>query len=503
MNPGQGPPVLRPPPVRPGDTNVSTDTGAHRNALPLILGLLVVVALVVVFVLPAQLNKHTESGNETTIDAIHTNNMLPSRSEPERAIQQAPIAPPQSPVAQKDAQQALQVFLRLRAHPLFKDAHSWAKEQWQSALEQADEGDMLFGKGKFKSAKDSYEGATGQLNSLLEAQPHILGSTLNKAEDLLQENAIEPAIEAFEKVLLMEQGHLQAQAGLSQAKVRKAVLQEMRQGDQALRDNQLQTAKTAYMTALSLDPGYQPADVALQAIQDTLDNQAYQSAMSIALVSVQSGQFSKARQALDAASKIRPQSPEIADARQSLKLAIKQARLNRLRRESDKMSSGEQWVKAAELYKQALAIETQTGFASSGLAHAQARIELHKQLDHYLNNPQRLSSNEPLSNAKALLGANASPPQNEPQLLAKLNALEKQLQLASVPVSLVIESDALTKISIYHIGQLGLFERKQLSLRPGRYTLVGSRPGYRDVRTVIELRPNMPLQIQLKCEEMI
>lgn len=68
---------------------------------------------------------------------------------------------------------------------------------------------------------------------------------------------------------------------------------------------------------------------------------------------------------------------------------------------------------------------------------------------------------------------------------------------------LLIESDNQTEVTIYHVGRLGAFEQKQISLRPGRYTVTGSRAGYRDVRKVISLGPASTASVSIRCEERI
>jgi len=45
----------------------------------------------------------------------------------------------------------------------------------------------------------------------------------------------------------------------------------------------------------------------------------------------------------------------------------------------------------------------------------------------------------------------------------------------------------MTEVVMYHVGTLGSFEKKQIVLKPGRYTVVGSRAGYRDIRKIIEI----------------
>ena len=69
-------------------------------------------------------------------------------------------------------------------------------------------------------------------------------------------------------------------------------------------------------------------------------------------------------------------------------------------------------------------------------------------------------------------------------------------------MDLLILSDNLTQVTIYKFGRLGSFEQKQLSLRPGKYTITGTRQGYRDVLKVVELKPGINNQsLTIRTEE--
>jgi len=59
-------------------------------------------------------------------------------------------------------------------------------------------------------------------------------------------------------------------------------------------------------------------------------------------------------------------------------------------------------------------------------------------------------------------------------------------------------------VTIYRVGRLGTFTRQTLDLRPGTYTIVGSRQGYRDVRLELVVRPGeTPAPLSVRCEEEI
>lgn len=58
-----------------------------------------------------------------------------------------------------------------------------------------------------------------------------------------------------------------------------------------------------------------------------------------------------------------------------------------------------------------------------------------------------------------------------------------------MPVQLA--SDNLTDVQIYRVGRLGSFESRQIELLPGKYTAVGTRAGYRDVRREFTIIPGV------------
>jgi hypothetical protein len=65
-------------------------------------------------------------------------------------------------------------------------------------------------------------------------------------------------------------------------------------------------------------------------------------------------------------------------------------------------------------------------------------------------------------------------------------------------------SDGETQVTVFRVGRLGSFERRELELRPGTYTVMGSRVGYRDVRIDFRVAPEIELEpIVVRCEEPI
>jgi hypothetical protein len=91
-----------------------------------------------------------------------------------------------------------------------------------------------------------------------------------------------------------------------------------------------------------------------------------------------------------------------------------------------------------------------------------------------------------------------------PRQQARMADLERALADARTTVTVQLESDGKTDLTVSRVGRLGTLTRRPLQLRPGTYTVVGSRPGYRDVRRQFTIAPRSPAQtVIVRCEEVI
>jgi hypothetical protein len=71
-------------------------------------------------------------------------------------------------------------------------------------------------------------------------------------------------------------------------------------------------------------------------------------------------------------------------------------------------------------------------------------------------------------------------------------------------VIVTLESNNQTQVTIYHVGRIAPFLTTEIELKPGTYTLVGSRAGYRDVRMQITVGPDTgDKRYDIRCEEAI
>lgn len=409
-----------------------------------------------------------------------------------------------SAAARDTARRALQAYLQQRARMELDNAAAWGEPEWGAAAALVASGDRYFTQRQFAAAARDYRAGLDRLQLLVDNRASLLATALDEAARALAENDTSTAISRYEAALAIEAGHPFATRGLARAHSRRAVIEQINRGQAAEANGNFEAAAAAYREAVQLDADHAQAAAALQRVSAQINARDFNAAMTRALASLDAGQTGAAGKALAAAGRLRPGDSVVRDARQRLEQMRMLAALKMLRRQASNRVAAEDWQAAAGLYRKALDIDPAAGFAREGMRRAEQRIALHAQFDHYLDNPVRVFSTEPLANARQLLASASEAPQGEPRLAKKITALRELVIRAGTPVAVTLNSDSATSVTIYRVRRLGQFDTHQLELLPGDYTVVGSRPGYRDVRKVFRVRPGMSRpSLLVRCVELI
>ena len=164
----------------------------------------------------------------------------------------------------------------------------------------------------------------------------------------------------------------------------------------------------------------------------------------------------------------------------------------------------EEWREALAAYEAALAVDPLVAFALEGKERAGSRAALQAALEFHVRNAARLSAEAVAREAEALLERARGVESPGPRHRAQVAALERALADARTTVQVQLESDGQTDLTLSRVGSLGTLTRRTVDLRPGTYTVVGSRRGYRDVRRQFTIAPGSPAPtIVVRCEEAI
>jgi hypothetical protein len=183
---------------------------------------------------------------------------------------------------------------------------------------------------------------------------------------------------------------------------------------------------------------------------------------------------------------------------------MKLTQLDQLRRRATAAEKAGQWPRAHETYLAAMKIDPNVRFAVEGSRRTGRRIAIGKRVEAYLMQPDTLFNDRQLNTAvELLLDAEKGRP-FDPDLEADLDKLHQRVAIAQTPLRVTLTSDNQTDVSVYKVGRLGRFETQRLDLRPGSYTVVGMRDGYRDVRLRVSVTPSEPPPvIHVVCMESI
>ena len=403
-----------------------------------------------------------------------------------------------------EAEQALQEFLRTRARLEVANVEVWGEPEWSQAVDRADKGNDLFTQRRFSIAAEELLAATELLVLLESERGQRLVTALASGWQSLQADDSAAALEFFEIAKAIDAGSLDALDGLERARVRPDVLRLMADGEFAFTSDDLNKAQLALTEAVALDKAYEPAQSALKTVNDEINERAFRDAMSRALNALAQEQVETADKALRQAASLKPGAEVVRNTQQELEQIRQKLWLEGLRLAAEKAGSNEDWSMVVATYQKVLARAPQANFARQGLVFAMDRERLHQQLDHYLQDPTRVYSDQPRANAEKLLESAANPPAAETRLADKVRRLQTLILEATTPATVTLNSDGLTSVQIYHVGRLGQFISQQLELRPGTYTVVGSRPGYRDVRQTLTVKPGqVQPALDIRCEESV
>jgi len=259
-------------------------------------------------------------------------------------------------------------------------------------------------------------------------------------------------------------------------------------------------AQSDFQQALRLDPRSQKAREGLQRVRSRMADEEFRRWMAEGFAALNAGDLANAQARFLQAKTLRPEAPEVQEALAQTENRLRTARIEAVRQKALAAEQREDWTVALAAYMEALGMEPALQFAQEGKERSAALVALEQRLTFFLNRPGLLDSDAQLENAARLLQDIRTSPSVGARIRTEADKLETLVQTAKTPVRVALESDSLTEISVYRVGRLGRFGARELSLRPGTYTVVGSRDGYRDQRLELVVKPGPePIRVTIVC----
>jgi tetratricopeptide (TPR) repeat protein len=380
----------------------------------------------------------------------------------------------------------------------------WAPREYRAARELYADGDAAYLKKDFAYAEEFYLASLTVLEPLYDRIEPTFDEAYAGAVDAFAAGDRLEALRLYELAVAVTPSHADAKAGYSRAKNLEAVLRLVDQGLEYEEDLDLDPAISSFEQALALDALWEPAQDGILRVQKTRTKMEFDSRMSDGFGAIMAGDYLAARAAFRVAMQLIPESSEPVDGLLQVDQGLRLQDITTFEREAQSLEQDEHWDAVIETYKEILKVDGTLVFASDGLTRAREMSALHQRLNKLIEEPDKLSAPSQMRSATALVVSITTRPEVGPRLAAQRDDLLRLLKRAATPLTVSLVSDNVTEVSIYKVGRFGSFMRKELSLRPGTYVAVGSRPGYRDVRLEFRVAPENEIEpVIVQCEEQI
>ena len=373
-------------------------------------------------------------------------------------------------------------------------------EEILRAEELALAGDKLYYAEQYDKALIQYEEATETLRALVSKAESTFDSLLGEALQNLQNQQTKAARQSVNEALSIKPGSQIAQEIRARIKLLPRIIELSRNAKNDELAGDYRNALNTYEQIKQLDPRTAEINKTIAAVNEQVRLDQVQKLLTSGFKFLESESFEPARQAFQKVLALDSSNP-------TARSGLEQIGVNKdLFTIKGKSKAGEtslnngQWENARQVYEEILQIDPNIQAAIQGRDLAVSHQRVEDLLTRINAEPYKLSSEKLFLEAKAIL--------REGQVLkfqtVKLVELaEKTSQLLSVyaePVEVVLLSDNATDILISNIGRLGKFQKKIVSLRPGRYTIRGSQIGCKDIYRTIDVSPDYN-SVTLICEE--
>jgi hypothetical protein len=425
--------------------------------------------------------------------------------EPQPAIDPKPKKDPERNASEREAaDKALAAFLKLKKTLEEKGVAEWGGEEYDEMATLSREADALFLDHLFLAAAEKYAQAERKAALLSDKSGAVFQRLLGEGEKALEAGDTITARQKLRVALMIEPTDGPARENLELADRLDGVRRLIESGKNHEKNHRFAFAHADFQGALKLDPESEEAQKGLHRVNEWIVEEQVQRLMSEGLTAYHNGEYRSARNLLLKAKAFRPDSRDVQNALVQVDAAIRLDKIETLQRKAKAAEQIEDWEQALEFYLAVLKVDARLAFAVNGKERALEQIRVAKRIGFFLQNPDAMASNRQLQNAIQVIGEAETLQPKGPRLRARLDELKTLANAARTPVKVMIESDDLTEVAVYKVGKLGRFSVRELSLRPGTYTVVGSRNGYKDVRQKIIVKPGQKtLRITVICRNKV
>ena len=448
---------------------------------------LTLLLVIVIFILPLLVEEDRED--------------LPNQVIEEKSI----LIPNQEILAQKPIAEALLSELLIKIESLkLQGILFWGMEKWEDVLIVQQEGDSAFIEQQYDLSAGRYREALQMLSDLEISIPDVLTNALKMGQSSILSGNENDAIANFEIALAIDGNNIEAKLGLDRALKLDQVLERTQRGQTEFAMGSYEPAIQSFEDALLIDPDWEPAINGLAQSKQSYADNLFQESLSKGYRSLNDESFDEAESLFDQALSIRPNSEEALQALDELNLKRIASLTKSLKYKGLIAEVNEEWNQAKGFYQEILVIDANLEEVKESLSRVESRILLEAEMKSIIARSDAYNDNKVLGQAQALLETAKSIERIGPKMEESIQKLDSLIQIALIPIEVIFESDQFTEVTIFKVDQMGTFQQKIVSLRPGIYTARGSRKGFKDETIRFRVDPNKQNQrVKIICNKKI
>lgn len=386
-------------------------------------------------------------------------------------------------------------FKEIKKNALSTNVGIWAPDDLNSLESLAEEADKYFNKDLFTEAIEKFNESIMMANQIIERAAIELDKNIDSGFNfLLLNNAIDAEI-SFRRALEIDPNNSMANKGLNRALVLDKVFKYINDAQLLISVNSLDEAKDLIDKAAQLDNEYLGLDKLRLTVIELIKARDLNNLITDGYKYLKLLKFNDAKINFDKALSIEKDSKLAIEGINSANEGIKKNIIEKEKLLAFEALTLEDFAKSSLHFQNILNLDPNIQFAIIGLQEVKRFKELEFHLDRYINRPDRLSSPNVYDEALGIFTAS-----NSLNLQKRLSSKKAQLELLltkfSEEIDITIISDNRTQVTIINIGSIGVFNKKEIKLNPGKYTFVGKRKGFVTIRRVIDLIESTTIKIQ-------
>ena len=397
-----------------------------------------------------------------------------------------------------EALEVINTYKQIKNKALKTNIEIWALDDLISLEEREKEADKYFNQGLFPESINLFQTGIEAANEIIKQASILLTQNIdNGFKSLLLNNSLE-AESYFRKALVIDPNNPRAIKGLDRSLVLEKVLNNLSDAELLVSVDSLDEAKDLVDEAYQLDNEYPDIDKIRLNIANLIKKRDFDALISNGYKNLKLLSFANAKTNFNKALEIDKNSKLAADGIILANAGIKKNKIDEEKVLAFKSFELEDFTKASLHFQNILKLDPNIEFAVLGLQEVRTFEKLEFNLDRYIKKPDRLSSPNVYSEAIGVM-LDSYPLNLMKRLSSKKEQLELLLTKYSKEINITLISDNRTQVTIQNVGLIGVFDTREIKLKPGKYTFIGKRKGFVTTRKIVDLTDSATLSIQ--CSE--